>query len=341
MGEAFILCYHRVVEQPPADPFGLLTRYGLCVEVERFRGQMELLARHYRVVPLDELVASFEHHRRGPSLVAVTFDDGYADNYLHAFPVLQRVGIPATVFLATGTVGTGAAFWWDRLAWHLSRHAGDRLSLPPSLDGPDTVLESPEQLPRVFDALHTRLRTLHGPTRNALLDAIVGDAAPGSSRPLTWDEVRRMSAAGMTFGAHSVSHPSLVAISDAELRSEIERSRDEVLARVGVVATSFSYPFGYVDDRAANAVKAAGFRAAVTVRAACCDTASSRYLLPRLAIRDLDRSDFLDALQRIRRAAHASPRADHTSALLRRLVPSPIRAMRRHLRRMWRNRVFA
>jgi len=341
VGDAFILCYHRVGEQPPADPFGLLTRYGLHVEVGRFQRQMEHLARRYRVVPLDELVALLEHPSRGPSLAAVTFDDGYADNYLHAFPVLQRVGIPATVFLATGTVGRDAAFWWDRLVWHLSRHAGGRLPLPPSLDGPDTALDSAEQLLRVFDALHSRLQTLEGPVRDSLLDAMAGEVAPGSSRPLTWDEVRRMAAAGITFGAHSVSHPSLVAVSDAALRSEIEGSRDEIVARLGTVSTTFSYPFGHVDDRAANAVEAAGFRAAVTVRQAFCDAKSSRYLLPRLGIGNLDRSDFLSALRRSRRAAHASPRAARASALLTRLVPSPIRAVRRYLRRMWRNRVHA
>ncbi len=336
MGDGFILCYHRVVETLPPDPYQLLAPYDLCVDVRRFRQHMEYVARRYHVVPLDELVAALPGRHATRPMVAITFDDGYADNYEHALPVLRRVGIPATVFLATGNIDSGAAFWWDRLAWHLPRYAGRRL--PAALAGgePDVVPETSEELSRLYGTVHSRLRVLDASARDAALDAL-GDGAGDAPRPLTWAEARRMVAAGISLGGHSVSHPSLVALSDTALRDEVGRCREVITAQVGAAPATFAYPFGHVDDRVAAAVEAAGYRAAVTVRWARCD-ADVPYWLPRLLIANAERQSFIDTLRWVPGAAGAAPRDGVARRILRSALPLPVRAAGRYVRRLWRNR---
>ena len=121
---AAILLYHRVSDTP-TDP------YLLRVRTRHFEQQMEVLARRGRVMPLRALAA----HRRLGSLpqgaIAITFDDGYVDNLRIAKPILQKHGLPATVFMTAGTIGREREFWWDEL----ERIVLGTPELPDTLDG--------------------------------------------------------------------------------------------------------------------------------------------------------------------------------------------------------------
>jgi peptidoglycan/xylan/chitin deacetylase (PgdA/CDA1 family) len=100
--------YHRVVRS-------LLDPWRLCLSPENFTEQLEILRRHRTVIPLTEFASRVASGRSLYSCVAITFDDGYADNLLIAAPILREHGMPATVFLATGMVGLRREFWWDEL----------------------------------------------------------------------------------------------------------------------------------------------------------------------------------------------------------------------------------
>jgi peptidoglycan/xylan/chitin deacetylase (PgdA/CDA1 family) len=104
-----VLCYHNVVA-PGHDGVG---EPGLHVACDRFERQMRWLAAHYQVVTLREFVERLAAGRSLCSMAAVTFDDGYAGVYTHALPILDRLGIPATVFLVAEAVGRSAGFAWD------------------------------------------------------------------------------------------------------------------------------------------------------------------------------------------------------------------------------------
>src|ERR1043166_8770341 len=106
---ALILCYHNVVA--PGDD--TVREASLHLAADRFERQMRWLAAHYQVVTLRELVDRLAVGRSLGTLAAVTFDDGYAGVYAHALPILQRLGLPATVFLVAEAVGTATAFAWD------------------------------------------------------------------------------------------------------------------------------------------------------------------------------------------------------------------------------------
>ena len=98
-----VITYHQVKD--PADD-------GSSVGVAAFREQMGYLRRHYQVVRLEDGVARLQRGRTPERLVSITFDDGYEDNYRNAFPILERYGLPATVFLTTGSIDSGEPLWF-------------------------------------------------------------------------------------------------------------------------------------------------------------------------------------------------------------------------------------
>src|SRR5437867_1476665 len=106
---ALVLRYH-VLTDGPGDV--LYAAPGVCLPVEAFRLQMAFVRRAYTVVPLDELVAAVARGGKlPPRALAITFDDGYADNHRLAFPVLQGLGFPATLYVTTGALDGGPPLW--------------------------------------------------------------------------------------------------------------------------------------------------------------------------------------------------------------------------------------
>src|ERR1700751_5164860 len=109
MGGPSILMYHRIAT-PDVDP------WGLSVSPERFAEQVQALRTRRTVLSMDAFVARLRSRNLPHDAVALTFDDGYSDNLSQAKPILQATGVPATVFLTTGRIGTEKEFWWDALA---------------------------------------------------------------------------------------------------------------------------------------------------------------------------------------------------------------------------------
>jgi peptidoglycan/xylan/chitin deacetylase (PgdA/CDA1 family) len=263
-GRAVILAYHRILPRARLARFPLLE--DLVTPLEEFEAQMALLERRARVLPLEELFAALREGRTPPpGTVCLTFDDGYADNFHHAFPVLRRLRLPATVFLATGHVGGARGlFWWDEVArW---RSAGVRAVEIERL-GPRRLDSRARR-----DALIRELKTLP-------VDEIVrrlGDAAARAGVPpdpdaardfLTWDQVRAMQEDGIRFGAHTVTHCILPREPEARRRREIEESRRAVEDATGRPCPLFCYPDGAATGAIAREVGAAGFAGAVATRA--------------------------------------------------------------------------
>lgn len=254
-GRLPILCYHSVVSDLPA------LSGGLHLPLDQFRRQLEFLARHYRVIPLATAV---EHLGAGEPLpdrsVALTFDDGYANNLTLAAPLLAEFGFAATIFLATDYIGR-SLFWWD---------------------DPRAQLDSRRQL--------LRAATLE--QRSRLLDAWGAD--PGRSealRPATWDECRA-APAGMQFGGHGASHRTLGEIPPNEARAELDDCQRALRAGVGERAVPlFCYPAGQWTLHVRDALPAAGFRAAVVAGSHRSDQrlagpSDEVTLLPRIGVTD-------------------------------------------------------
>jgi peptidoglycan/xylan/chitin deacetylase (PgdA/CDA1 family) len=235
-----ILIYHRVNDD--RDPYfgGVPTR--------DFDRQMGYLAARFRVLPLSDLIAGLAARTLPDNAVAVTFDDGYRDNYVHAFPILRRHSIPATIFLATAAIGATRQLWHDDV-FSAFRETAVPVLEPFGLDQARRPLGTvPERLTaqREFLAYIRTLREADRATAVSRLRAAlrVGEPRDATGLMLSWDEARAMSRAGISFGSHTATHPILSRVDPAQARQELVESKRVIEDRLGVAVDGFAYPNG-------------------------------------------------------------------------------------------------
>jgi peptidoglycan/xylan/chitin deacetylase (PgdA/CDA1 family) len=279
-GKVCILAYHRVLSREEVR--GRLLQPGMYVLDTVFDMHLRHLRRRCQIVSLAEILRIWElgEGDRNARYCALTFDDGWHDNYRNALPLLRRHGAPATVFLTTSAIGTGQWFWPERLA-RLMEFFRRHRRLPgnaPHDGGADPVAaEIMRLLARrpagpAGDLLEETVGLLKRHPEDALdraLTALAGDDrpdGPGERALLSWEEVREMSAQGVTFGSHGCRHRILTRLPAGEVEEELVASR-EALQRPGVAAIPvFAYPNGDWTPAIAGMARAAGYRAALTTR---------------------------------------------------------------------------
>lgn len=269
--ELTILTYHRVL---PADRRSQYFNPGLVVTPESFRVHCGVLQERYTVLPLSEAV---ERWRGGDGsdrpLAAITFDDGYRDNYRLAAPILGEFGLRATFFIVAGLIGTPQPPWYDRLA----RVAGAvRTELLPegAVGGPTASTTEAVGHGLSPAAVIAVAKRLPPEAREALLEQAEAQA-PESA---TWHDddlimdgprLRRLVDAGHELGSHSQTHELLPLLDDSALQREVAASRAALADHTGTPVRSFCYPNGDTDDRVVAAVTAAGYICATTTESGC------------------------------------------------------------------------
>jgi peptidoglycan/xylan/chitin deacetylase (PgdA/CDA1 family) len=267
-----VLGYHRVVD----DFAGVAsTEMGsMLTSAAMFERHLDCVGRHFRFVSLDEIGA---HILSGEPfdqpVAAITFDDGYHDNYEHAFPILKRKGIPAAVFVVTDLVGR--PFWQvhDKL-YHLIAKAFATWDDPRrELSGLMRALGLPTA-PITRDTTRTPLLTVSAllpglpmtSVRNLMdgLEATVGNGFYNIPPTLDWSELETMRRAGFTIGSHTKRHVSLPAESPDVIADELQGSRQALEARLGQPVAHFAYPGGQFNTAVVEAVARAGYQFAYT-----------------------------------------------------------------------------
>jgi peptidoglycan/xylan/chitin deacetylase (PgdA/CDA1 family) len=301
---ARVLAYHRVLPRVPEE--SLFTDVELVSAwLDEFESQMRHLAQHYRPMSCTEFVDRLDRGAKIPTrAVIVTFDDGFSDNFLHAYPVMRRFQIPATVFLATDYVDRGRRFWFEAVASMVCRTVADRCELS-TLAAPIEIAEGLPARRAVLGRLLRHLKGLENCARIRAVDelrhclGVDPDACHEAEHgPLSWDQVREMAANGIEFGSHTVSHPVLSRVLDEEtLRSELVHSKSTIEREVGRPVTAFAYPVGgesAVNEAVLAASRAAGYRLAFTYRAGVTTLRrEERFSLRRLPVeRYVDRTMF-------------------------------------------------
>ena len=260
-GELRILRYHRVIPDQDAE-----TVYPLGVRARSFAGQMRSLSRRYRTVDEHGVAEFLGGRAAGPGLrVLVTLDDGYRDNLTEGLPLLQEYGIPAVVFVATGLVASGTRFPWERLKRIVE---GPRGFLP--IPGGGTIpLRGARSRRAAFRRLHRWIEALPSGEREAVLRLWESHSEddPRNDGPLSWEEVRRLSEAGVCIGSHTVQHLRLSRLNDDQMRDELEQSRARLEEVLGRRVDTLAFPSGDYDQRVLRATRAAGYRWAFTTNA--------------------------------------------------------------------------
>lgn len=272
--QILILGYHRVLPAvtPTAYPFDLEL---ISATPEEFAWQMAFLRRHFAVWSVGQIAERLHAPASLPErVVAVTFDDGFDDNYHYAFPILRRLGLPATMFVTTDFLSQDAAIWFEFLALAVMRAPIG--TLPAFADLPALPTAADEagrraDLKRLLDAM----KVIPEGTRTAYLAAVARAIGPelGASarsplsRAMTWDQAREMHAAGIEIASHSVTHPILSQVDDRQLEAELAGSRQRLEDELAAPVSTLSYPVGGAmafDDRVIAAARRAGYACAVS-----------------------------------------------------------------------------
>jgi len=288
-GRGVVLRYHALTDG--LDEV-LYAAPDICLPVDAFALQMAFVKRAYRVVSLDEMVRALERGAQlPPRALVVTFDDGYADNHRLGLPVLRKLGLPATVYIATGAVGGRTPFWVGAVRALALRAPGKVLELPGQ---PAIALDAPGGREAAAKALTRALVPLSAPARAELLAGAAARAGLDleellAGSMLTWEEIRELHAAGWTIGAHTVTHANVALATPAEAEADIVGSRDALAAALGTAIEHFCYPNSggqhrYVSPDVVDILRRHGFRSATTSRPGALRPDADRFQLPRLGV---------------------------------------------------------
>ncbi|MCX7514603.1 polysaccharide deacetylase family protein [Frateuria hangzhouensis] len=292
-----ILAYHRVLDVGNPDAFAFDLNE-ISASPDQFREQMLLVKRYYDPIGFHQLIAALDSGRPlPPKPLIVTFDDGYDDNYHVAFPILRELGMSAMFFVSTGHIDSGMPYAYDWLVHMLCRTQVERLqvdelafdqAMPATLAGRRALGKE----------LLFHLKALDAITQAAVI-ARLGEAwgmrpdRHAQCRPMTWDQLREMRAAGMEVGSHGVHHHILAKLSPADMVTEIDQSMRTLQREIGAPIEVLSYPVGGPDSynpQVIEAARRAGFRMACNyVTGLNRLPATSHYGLQRLSVEsDMD-----------------------------------------------------
>ena len=277
-GRLSILIFHRVLKKP--DPL-----FPDLPDVADFESRMRWVRDWFNVLPLSEGIDRLFSGTIPPRALAISFDDGYADNEELAAPILKRLGLSATFFVATGFLG-GGCMWNDRVIESIRTCEYDELDLS-ALGLARHSLTSAAARRGAIDAVLTGIKHFELERRQGLTDAIAGLTSAKQLPRLMMrpQQVRSLRELGMDVGAHTISHPILTRLSAADARREIAGSKEELEGVLGEPVRLFAYPNGvpgqdYAAEHAAI-VRNCGFNAAVSTAWGAASALSDRFQLPR------------------------------------------------------------
>ncbi|MEW6126327.1 MAG: polysaccharide deacetylase family protein [Acidobacteriota bacterium] len=287
-----ILAYHRIFDSTDSEfPFDEAV-ISACTEA--FYQQMKFVQRNFEVISFADLDECERKGRPFPRRgLIITFDDGYRDNYTHAYPILKQLNLPATIFLVTGHIGSAKLFWWDMVSY--------------------CIKHTPLKEKIFHDISHQKMRLIDSRDKAFIIQLILGwikhvpddvsrrfvEKLPaelevdlsnevGQGVCLAWEEVREMAANRIEFGSHTVTHPILANVSEERLNWEISESKKTIEQQVGKEALVMAYPVGRKTKFSKLAQEAAahhGFRFAVSYEeGVVLQKNYNRYAMPRVHV---------------------------------------------------------
>jgi peptidoglycan/xylan/chitin deacetylase (PgdA/CDA1 family) len=288
-GRLTILIFHRVLAQHdplnPDEP-----------DAADFERRMRWVRSWFNVLPLAEAARRLAEGSIPSRALSITFDDGYADNHDIAAPILQRLGLSATFFIATGFLG-GGCMWNDRVIEAIRACAPGELDLSAIGLGRHTLGE-PSSRRRAAVAVLQAIKHLGAQARDEAMQRVVraAGAPPAPALMMSVDQLRALRPMGMEIGAHTVTHPILSRSSESEAFTEISEGKRQLEEMLGHGVSTFAYPNGvpradYLPEHV-RMVRQIGFSAAVSTAWGAASRSSDRFQLPRFTPWDRSRWRF-------------------------------------------------
>ena len=271
------IVYHRVC--PSTDSYEYM-----AVPADIFERHVKFIKENFKVVSMAEGLSLLNGKREKGIYVSINFDDGYMDNYTHAFPVIRKYGLPATIFLTTDLIGQDHLFWWDEV-FQIIRHSAEKSPGGKSAD----ILRDAFRASRINNFLMNKKESEIKDFVDKLKKQYRISKKITPNQMLGWQEIKDMADSGISFGSHTKTHRNLCLMEDDEMRRELMDSKLELEERLGAKKVGFCYPFGIYDDRVKDIVRDLGFDYART-----CKKGSNSKDMDRFSLRSIDASFLLN-----------------------------------------------
>jgi len=264
--EVCVLGFHRVLSRQECSLSHSFD--GIVMQGSTFASLLEYLKYSFSVVSLSALLNADEPGGNASHpLCLLTFDDGWKDNYTTAYPCLKKFGMPATIFLVTGLIGTRDTYWIERLgkAWHDP-------SMLARLRGELANAADPKFRSATLGEVIEYLKHMQADRRQEILTRLLFVEQGFSpqhdvDQMMNWEQVMEMSRDGIDFGSHTVTHPLLPYETDSTVEHELVAAKAMIEEKLGRPVQAFAYPNGNWDERVRRFVKQAGYSCAFTTQA--------------------------------------------------------------------------
>ncbi len=277
-----VVTFHRVL---PKNQRRQYPYPGLAVTPTEFRWFLNFFKRSYTCGSLKEVHSRYCNGER-PSrpLLAITFDDGQLDNYIHARPILAELELSASFFIPINPVESSESIWHDRLGFATLRAL--RNSTPKNLlmelIARDNIAEETNS---VLSSIIAHAKTLPIDERikftNSVENLTENFVIPDWAGLMQWEQARELVDDGHEIGSHSMTHELLPKCSAGEIEFEVSESKSILENRLNTEISSFCYPNGDHDNRAVDAVQRAGYGRAVTTTWGSNDSDTNIFTLRR------------------------------------------------------------
>jgi len=289
---SIILAYHRVLPKD-SDDISFI-QPGMYVTVETFEKQMAFISRRFNTMRLDDITRT----SNPKNACIVTFDDGWADNYAYAFPILKKYGIHATMFVSTNIIGSNELPWTDRVAYYTYNSALDNIIQVTECAWKKIGKESSGIQQFIKDKRFFVERVIFDmkKMKNQEILSVMDEFDSKfsyekeclmKSRPwMTWDEIMEMKDGGISFGSHAHNHLILTSIPLRQVQDEVVMSKRILFERMGARVTMFSYPNGCYNNEIIRVISENGFTKAVTTKKGFINESRSLLSLNRIMIHD-------------------------------------------------------
>lgn len=275
-GSLIVLTYHSFCTDWPRGLFSSLP-------IDRFERQIRFLRENFTLVSLEQGLTYLGEERSGDRpWVAITIDDGFQDNYTHAWPVLQKYSVPATIFLATDFIDTRRPPWPTQLVEILERTRLQKIEAPfhATLKSLSARSAAARQIKKEWSSLPPMVRF---EKLDELRRHLRVDEAP-HNLPLTWAQVREMRLGGIRFGSHTVYHSILSEVGQTVVAQELQGSKHRLEDELQEPCVLFAYPDGKHSGLSKTALGLCGYQAAVTQDLGCNNDANEPLALRRIEI---------------------------------------------------------
>jgi len=292
-GVGVLLTLHRV--RPPSDHRDFAPNRILEITPAFLEATiLQIKQMGYRIVSLDEFHKRLIERNFSEPYVSFTLDDGYADNYVHAFPIFRKHEIPFTIYVCTGLIDGSARLWWRVLEEAVLTEEQIQLVF----DGRSQSFETNTagQKNSAFHEIYWTLRRMPHDTQMAAIDElerryVTKAAVPrGNSPAASWQMLSEMLDSGLlTIGAHTITHDALSKLPELRVREEMAGSRNRLEEKLGTTPKHFAYPYGdaaSASRREFEIAKSLGFVTAVTTRKGVVlqDHIEHLHALPRVSL---------------------------------------------------------